>query len=249
MNQKTTKLLIKLLNIATPILLISNSCLPAKADYEVMSSIIYGDINKSMNERNIENNDSSDNDSDSTATVVKKKKQQTNNWSASKTTFNPDPEITRELKNSWINHMDTPLGKKYISFMLTPENVKNVYGSFHQEERINFNDIADVFTLASLRAFMTIENRKSVSTEQVRGVRTRFRNIFANHSLDRNAMQRTTQGVLYWTMLRDLGITISEKNNDNSSIARHKAEAGSMMTTMGLNPQKYTLGDRGFVEK
>ena len=247
MNQKLAKLPIKLLTIATPILLIVSLCSSVRADYQVMSAIIYGNINKSMNDRNIQNRNSDNDDSDRTPPVRIGKKNQTNRWSASKTTFTPDPQITSQLRNSFIGGMSSPLGKKYISFLLTPENGQKIFKSFHPEVGLKLNDMADVFTLASLNAFMTIEDRKTVSTKQVQGVREKFRKIFANNSLDSATIQRTTQGVMYWTML--MIADLSQSGSEGRTMSDIKTDASKMMTTIGLNPEKYTLGDSGFVKK
>ncbi len=213
-----------------------------------MSAIIYGNINKAMSDRNIRTRNAA-NESSSSDDSGGGKKKPTRDWSESKTTFSTDPLITQQLRDEFINQMPTPIGKKYVSFMLTPENLAKVYKDFHREARLDFNDIADAFTLASLRAAMIVEGRSSVSAEQVKGVRATFRNVFSQRSLDRAEMQRTSQGVLYWTMLRDLGLETAQKNNDFTVIARSKAEASTMMTAMGLGAQTHKLGIGGFERK
>ncbi len=165
---------------------------------------------------------------------------------SSKTSFTPDPEITREVQESFISKANDARGKKFLTLLLTKKNADRIFGEF-----INPNDIADVFTVASLYSFALIEDKGALNKEQIRSTRQRFRKMFAESSTDRATMQRGSETLLYWTMLIAYSQLSAQKgdNTDAQALAGVKAKASDMMTQIGLSPQKYTLNDRGFVKK
>jgi hypothetical protein len=247
------KQLVKLILTLTPILLVSNFCSSAKADFgmtyaqnsiDMMTTVVNNRNNEMMVEQN---NRSRRSNTDSTLSGGNNKQDSS---SKGKTTFDSDPNITKEVQNSFVRKMDDPLGKKFLTFLLTPKNAKKIFRDFHPEERFQFNDIVDVFTIASLYSFMTIEDKENVNKQQIQSTRQRFRQFFSKRSLDNSTLQRSSEGLLYWTMLIAFNQSQSKGNSgDTQSTTKVKSRASELMTTLGLNPEKYTLGSRGFVAK
>ncbi len=168
-------------------------------------------------------------------------------WTAEKTSFAPDPKLTEKLQADFIGPMENEKAKKVMSLLLTEKTALRVYKDFHPEVKLSFQDIADTFTVASLSAFMTIEDRKNVTTEQVNGVREKFRSRFANHSMKKSEIQTTTQQMMYWLLLKVY--SESKAEGDPKALAAVKADSSSIMESIGYSPKKYTLGSNGFVAK
>jgi hypothetical protein len=168
-------------------------------------------------------------------------------WTAEKTNFSPDPKLTEKLQKDFIGPMDNEKARNVMALLLTEKTALRVYKDFHPEVKLSFQDIADTFTVASLSAFMTIEDRKNVTTEQVNGVREKFRSRFANHSMKKSEVQTTTQQMMYWLLLKVY--SESKAEGDPKALAKVKADASSIMESIGFSPKKYTLGSNGFVAK
>jgi hypothetical protein len=247
---------IKLLAIATPILLAGSLCSPARADFGMMAAqnainmqntILTNSTNKIMNDRAVSDYRKKYIDSDSTSSTGNSGKKQRDNSSkaATGTTFSSDPAISKQVKDSFLSKVDTPIEKKFLTFFLTPKNAKKIFGI------IDTNDMVDVFSVASLYSFSLIEDKsgKSINKEQMRSTRQRFRKMFAEHSIGNATMQRSSEALMYWTMLIAFSQLKAENNANTEAMDNVKTSAGSVMKGIGLSPQKYTLSDRGFVLK
>ncbi len=168
-------------------------------------------------------------------------------WSAQKTSFAPDPKLTENLRNDFIGPMENEKAKNVMALLLTEKTAMRVYKDFHPEAKLSFRDIADTFTVASLSAFMTMEDRKNVTAEQVNGVREKFRNRFANHTMKASEVQTITEQMMYWLLLKVY--SESKVDGDPKALAKVKLDASNMMESIGFNPKKYTLGSKGFVDR
>jgi hypothetical protein len=168
-------------------------------------------------------------------------------WVPAKTSFIADPALTEKLQNKYIGSIENPKAKKFMSLFLTEKAAVRAYKDFHPEVSLSFNDMADTFTIAALSAFMRIEDRENVTTAQVTGVRDKFRNMFANNTFKKAELQNTTQEMMYWILIQ--AYSESKAENDPVALASLKDDASSMMKSIGLNPNKFTLGSNGFVLK
>lgn len=243
---------IKYLAVATPILLVTGLCLSARADMgaiyaqdsiNMMSTIVTNRNNEMMLERSQQTRRDSERTSTPSRNRGGNERRVNGSRVATKTTFTSDPNISKQVQNSFISKIDNPRGKKFLTGLLTPENAKQIFGS------INTNDIADVFTVASLYSFSLIEGN-SINGQQIRSTRNRFRKMFTERSIDSTTMQSSSESMMYWTMLLMRSQLKAEKSDtDVQAMAKVRANASAMMTSIGLSPEKYTLGDRGFVEK
>jgi hypothetical protein len=258
MNQKSINLPIRLLTITTPAIMMGSFHLPVAAGD--MSSYIQTTSNAINNSTMMSNQAVYDsmavtraknaardrNHSNKTSSNSGRDSSQTNNSRINTgTTFIPDPNITRQVQNSFVSKIDDPRGKKFLTLFLTPERAKQIFGQL-----INPNDMVDVFTAASLYSFLLIEDKSGINKEQVRSTKQRFRKHFTARSIDSATMQRSSERLLYWTMLIAYSQLKAEQGNaDTPGMGTLKANAAKMMTGIGLNPQQYTLGSRGFVEK
>jgi hypothetical protein len=247
--------LIRLLSITAPILLFSSFCSSARADMgaiyaqssiDMMTTTVTNYNNKMGVDEYVKRNGGSNR----TSTRTSKNQRPNGSKLATGTTFSSDPNISRQIQNNFISKMDDPRGKKFLTFLLTPNNAKKIFRSFHPEEQLNFNDMVDVFTIASLYSFMTIEDKQNVSKEQIRSTRQRFRELFAGRSIDSATLQRSSESLLYLTMLIAFSQLKAQESNTNvTGMAKIKVNASELMTGIGLNPAKYTLSSRGFVLK
>lgn len=168
-------------------------------------------------------------------------------WVQDKTSFTPDPKLTETLQNNFIGSMENEKARQVMSLLLTEKSAIRVYKDFHPEVKLSFRDLADTLTIASLSAFMTIEDRKNVSTEQVIGVREKFRSRLADHSMKKSEVQTVTQQLMYWLLLKVY--SESKAEGDTKALALVKAQAGTMMESIGFSPKQFTLGSAGFVAK
>jgi hypothetical protein len=245
MKTNLPNLLTTVLVSITPITIIGSSCLPVKADgfdsinMQMNFSVIR--LNDNINHRQILDRRQTPSNSSGGRRNGSGNGGRNNSRIVTGTVFVRDPAVTREIQNSLLSNVSDPQAKKFMKLYLTPENAKKIFRSFHPEEGFKFNDIADVFTITSLYSFLVIEDKSSVTSEQIRGTRQRFRKIFTGRSMDNASMQRSSEILMYWAMLIGL-------NNANGG-ASDKANAARVMTSIGLNPREYTLGDRGFVTK
>jgi hypothetical protein len=239
---------IKYLAVATPILLVTGLCLSARAD---MGAIYAQDSINMMtttvtnynNKMGVDDYVRRNRNSNRTSTRSSTNQRTDSSKPATGTTFDSDPNISKQVQNSFISKVDNPTGKKFLTGLLTPEMGKKMFKS------INTNDMTDVFTIASLFSFSSIEGTK-INGQQIRSTRQRFRKVFAERSIGNATMQRNSESMMYWTMLLMYSEIKAEENGaDVRAMAKVRANASAMMTSIGLSPEKYTLGDRGFVEK
>jgi hypothetical protein len=243
---------IKYLAVATPILLVTGLCLSARAD---MGAIYAQDSINMMtttvtnynNKMGVDDYVRRNRNSNRTSTRSSSTNQRTDSSKpATGTTFNSDPNISKQVQNSFISTVDNPTGKKFLTGLLTPENAKRLFSS---TGNINPNDMTDIFAAASVYSFGLIEG-KTTNTPQLRSTQQRFRKMFAKRSIGNATMQRNSESMMYWTMLLIRSKLNAEKSDtDALAMAKVRANASEMMTSIGLSPDKYTLGDRGFVEK
>jgi hypothetical protein len=168
-------------------------------------------------------------------------------WTAVTTSFSPDSRLTEKLQNDIVGPMENEKARQVMALLLTEKTALRVYKDFHPELKLSFRDIADTFTVASLSALMTVEERKNVTTEQVSGVREKFRSRFANHAMKPAEIQTVTQQMMYWLLLKVYSESRAE--GDPKALARVKSDAKNMMESIGFSPSKYTLGSNGFAAK
>jgi hypothetical protein len=152
---------------------------------------------------------------------------------SSSTIFKSDPAISREIQEEFLSKVSDPEAKKVLARVLSPKSIKETFGP------INTNDLVDIYSAATLFSYVIIEGKQGINKDQIRDTRQKFRTALANIPMDNATMQRRGESLLYMTLLL-------VKSPNPASI---KPLATKMATSVGLNPNKFTLGDRGFVPK
>jgi hypothetical protein len=152
---------------------------------------------------------------------------------SSSTIFKSDPAISREIQEEFLSKVSDPEAKKVLARVLSPKSIKETFGP------INTNDLVDIYSAATLFSYVIIEGKQGINKDQIRDTRQKFRTALANIPMDNATMQRRGESLLYMTLLL-------VKSPNPASI---KPLATKMATSVGLNPNKFTLGDRGFVSK
>jgi hypothetical protein len=157
----------------------------------------------------------------------------TRSATASSTIFKSDPAISREVREEFLSKVSDPATKKALAGILSPKSIKETFGL------INTNDLVDIYSAATLFSYVIIEGKQGINKDQIRDTKQKFRTALSNVSMDNATMQRRGESLLYMTLLL-------VKSPNPAGI---KPLATKMATSVGLNPNKFTLGDRGFVLK
>lgn len=157
----------------------------------------------------------------------------TRSATASSTIFKSDPAISRQIQEEFLSKVSDPEAKKVLARVLSPKSIKETFGP------INTNDLVDIYSAATLFSYVIIESKQGINKDQIRDTRQKFRTALSNISMDNATRQRRGESLLYMTLLL-------VKSPNPASI---KPLAIKMATSVGLNPNKFTLGDRGFVSK
>jgi hypothetical protein len=152
---------------------------------------------------------------------------------SSSTIFKSDPAISRQVQDDFLSKVSDPAAKKVLAGLLSPKSIKETFGP------INTNDLVDIYSAASLFSYVIIEGKQGINKDQIRNTKQTFRTALSNVSMDNATMQRQGESLLYMTLL-----LVKSPNP-----AAAKPNAVKMVTAIGLNPNKFTLGDRGFVPK
>jgi hypothetical protein len=235
MKKQPITLLGAALAVTTPLLGITVAYLPANAQPYSFDSINmqqnFSNINlqTSINNRQILDRVKKPSGSSSSGSSSKPTKSAT----ASSTVFKSDPAISREVQEEFLSKVSDPATKKALAGILSPKSIKETFGP------INTNDLVDIYSAATLFSYVIIEGKQGINKDQIRDTKQKFRTALSNVSMNNATMQRRGESLLYMTLLL-------VKSPNPASI---KPLATKMATSVGLNPNKFTLGDRGFVPK
>jgi hypothetical protein len=231
MKKQPIALLSALLAISTPILGITTANAQPYSFDSINMQQNFSNINlqTSINNRQILDRVKKPSGSGSSGSSSKPTKSAT----ASSTIFKSDPAISREVREEFLSKVSDPATKKALAGILSPKSIKETFGL------INTNDLVDIYSAATLFSYVIIEGKQGINKDQIRDTKQKFRTALSNVSMDNATMQRRGESLLYMTLLL-------VKSPNPASI---KPLATKMATSVGLNPNKFTLGDRGFVSK
>lgn len=237
MKKQPIALLTLVLTISTPIIGITTASAQPYSFDSINMQQNFSNINlqTSINNRQIldrakkpSNNSGSNNSRSSSSTKPTRSATASNS-----TIFKSDPAISRQVQDDFLSKVSDPAAKKVLAGLLSPKSIKETFGP------INTNDLVDIYSAASLFSYVIIEGKQGINRDQIRDTKQKFRTALSNVSMDNAAMQRRGESLLYMTLLL-------VKSPNPASV---KPSAIRMATAIGLNPHKFTLGDRGFVPK